>query len=113
MIERGNPLFALGQEPSRHVSDSTNFNVEDETNHDRTVKPVVCRGAHHEQSMLNEVDIDFRIPGLPHCVVKQLRTVVFVNSLRRWTGGWGPKGRSSTGGGRLARVPNLRVCKHL
>ena len=25
----------------------------------------------HEQSMLNEVDIDFRIPGLPHSVVKQ------------------------------------------
>ena len=28
-------------------------------------------------------------------------------------GGWGPQGRSSTGGGGLARVPNLRVCKHL
>ena len=32
--------------------------------HDRTVKPVVCRDASHaqghEQSMLNEVDIDFR-----------------------------------------------------
>ena len=43
--------------------------------HDRTVKPVVCRDASHaqghEQSMLNEVDIDFRIPGLPHSVVKQ------------------------------------------
>ena len=25
----------------------------------------------HEQSLLNEVDIDFRIPGLPHSVVKQ------------------------------------------
>ena len=37
--------------------------------------PVVCRDASHsqghEQSMLNEVDIDFRIPGLPHSVVKQ------------------------------------------
>ena len=30
----------------------------------------------------------------------------------RWPGGWGPQGRSPTGGGRLARVPNLRVCKH-
>ena len=27
--------------------------------------------------------------------------------------GWGPQGRSITGGGGLARVPNLRVCKHL
>ena len=27
-------------------------------------------------------------------------------------GGWGPQGRRSTGGGGLARVPNLRVCEH-
>ena len=27
-----------------------------------------------------------------------------------WPGGWGPQGRSPTGGGGLARVPNLRVC---
>ena len=45
--------------------------MEDETKHDRTVKPVVCRDANHQQSMLNEVDIDFRIPGLPHSDVKQ------------------------------------------
>ena len=45
--------------------------LEEETNHDRTGKPVVCRDTSHEQSMLNEVDIDFRIPGLPHSVVKQ------------------------------------------
>ena len=32
---------------------------------------------------------------------------------QRWPGGWGPQGRSSTGGGGLARVPNLRVCYHL
>ena len=30
-----------------------------------------------------------------------------------WPGGWGPQGRPKTGGGGLARVPNLRVCKHL
>ena len=30
-----------------------------------------------------------------------------------WPGGWGPQGRAETGGGGLARVPNLRVCKHL
>ena len=60
---------------TRSSDDSTNFNVGDETNHDRTVQPIVGRGASHEpsneQSMLNEVDIDFRIPGLPHSVVKQ------------------------------------------
>ena len=60
---------------TRSSHESTNFNVGDETNHDRTETPVVCRDASHaqghEQSMLNEVDIDFRIPGLPHSVVKQ------------------------------------------
>ena len=29
-----------------------------------------------------------------------------------WPGGWGPQGRPETGGGGLARVPNLRVCDH-
>ena len=56
---------------TRFSRDSTNFNVEEEANHDRTGKPVVCRDANHEQSMVNEVDIDFRISGLPHSVVKQ------------------------------------------
>ena len=47
--------------PSPH--ESTNFSVGDETNHDRTGKPVVGRDTNHEpdkeQSMLNEVNIDF------------------------------------------------------
>ena len=30
-----------------------------------------------------------------------------------WPGGWGPQGMSLTGGGGLARVPNLRVCAPL
>ena len=39
--------------------------------HDGTGKPVVCRDANHERSMLNEVDIGFGMPGLSHSVVKQ------------------------------------------
>ena len=42
--------------------------ISEEIIHDRTVKPVVCLDANHERSMLNEIDIDFRIPGLPHSV---------------------------------------------
>ena len=56
---------------TRFSHDSTNFNVKDETADDRTGKPVVCPDANHEQSMLNEVSIDFRMLGLPHSVVKQ------------------------------------------
>ena len=66
---------AQGASQTRSSHASTNFNIEDETNHDRTGTPVVCRDASHEQgheqSMLNEVNIDLRIPELPHSVVKQ------------------------------------------
>ena len=59
-----------GASQTRSSHESTNFNVGDETNHDRTGKSVVGRDKCHEpgneQSMLNEVNIDFRIPGLPH-----------------------------------------------
>ena len=46
---------------------------EEAVKHDRTVQPVVGRDASHEPSneQSNEVNIDFRIPGLPHSVVKQ------------------------------------------
>ena len=56
---------------TRLSRDSTNFNVEHETNHDRKEKLVVSRDANHECSMLHEVDIDFRVSGLTHAVVKQ------------------------------------------
>ena len=40
--------------------------------HDRTGQPVVNRDkSSHEQTMLNEANMDFRIPGPPHSVVKQ------------------------------------------
>ena len=56
---------------TRSSHDSTSFTVGDETIHDRTGRPVVNRDeSGHEQTMLNEVNMDFRIPGLPHSVVK-------------------------------------------
>ena len=80
MIERGNPSgrdtsHEPGASQTRSSHESTNFNVGDKTNHERTGQPVDCRDTSHEpgkeQSMLNEVDIDFRKLGLPHSVVKQ------------------------------------------
>ena len=73
MIEWGNPLLAVmkitSKEHPKHVSLMTARTPmwKMKQKHDRTVKPVVCRDANHEQSMVNEVDIDFRIPGLPFC----------------------------------------------
>ena len=54
---------------TRFSRDCKNVILEVEANHDRTVRPVVC--SQSERSMLNEMDIDFRISGLPHSVVKQ------------------------------------------
>ena len=64
-----------GRKAFRSQEIETRYFHEEAFKHDRTGTPVVCRDASHaqghEQSMLNEVDIDFRIPGLPHSVVKQ------------------------------------------
>ena len=57
---------------TRSCHESISFNVGDETIHDRSGQPVVNHDeSSHEQTMLNEVNIDFRISGLPHSVVKQ------------------------------------------
>ena len=60
---------------TRSSHESTSSNVGDETIHDRTLQPVVNRHeSGHEQTMLNEVNMDFRIPGLPHSVVKHAQS---------------------------------------
>ena len=60
---------------TRSFHESIRFNVGDETLRDRTVQPVVNRNdSSHEQTMLNEGDMDFRIPGLPHSVVKHAQS---------------------------------------
>ena len=56
---------------TRSCHESISFNFGDETIRDRTGQPVVNRDeSSHERTMLNEVNMDFRIPGLPHSVVK-------------------------------------------
>ena len=60
---------------TRSCHESISFNVGDETIRDRTGQPVVnCDESSHEQTMLNEVNMDFRIPGLPHSVVKHAQS---------------------------------------
>ena len=57
---------------TRSFHKSTSFNVGDETIRDRTGQPVVNHDeSSREHTMLNEVNIDFRIPGLPHSVLTQ------------------------------------------
>ena len=61
----------------KHVfcHESETFNVGDKTLCERTVRPVVNHDdPSHEQTMLNEVNIDIRIPGLPNSVVKHAQS---------------------------------------
>ena len=53
---------------SSHESDT--FNVDDEELRKRMEKSIADHGESHEPLVVNEADIDFRIPGLPHSVVK-------------------------------------------
>ena len=51
------------------------LNVEDETLRERSGQFVVNHDdSSHEQTMLNQVNMDFRIPGLPHSVVKHAQS---------------------------------------
>ena len=60
---------------TRSCHESIRFNIGDETLRDRWRQPVVnIDDASHEQTMLNEVNMDFRIPGLPHSVVKHAQS---------------------------------------
>ena len=67
----GRPVVCPQRGAPRSQEIATRSSREEAVIHDRTGRPVVCRDANHERSMLNEVDIDFRIPGMPHSVVKQ------------------------------------------
>ena len=41
---------------------------------ERTERPVIDHDVSHESIMVNEVNMDFRIPGLPHSVVKHAQS---------------------------------------
>ena len=60
---------------TRSCHESETFNVGDKTRRERTERPVVDHDdSSHEQTMLNEVNMDFRILGLPHSVVKHAQS---------------------------------------
>ena len=48
--------------------------LEMKTLHERTVRSVIVHDESHESIMVNEADMDFRIPGLPHSVVKHVQS---------------------------------------
>ena len=72
----GRPVATLhtaeAQDSSRVCSahDSDTLNVDDEVLRKRMEKSIAVHDENHEVMMVNEADMDFRIPGLPHSVVK-------------------------------------------
>ena len=62
---------------TRSAHESETFNVGDETLRERTERSVADHDVSHESIMVNEADIDFRIPGLPHSVVKHAQSTSF------------------------------------
>ena len=61
----------LGSEVARQAEGSRPTQPNPNPNHDRTVRPVVIGQPIGSSTTFNEVDIDFRVSGLPHSVVKQ------------------------------------------
>ena len=59
---------------TRSAHESETFNVGDETLRERTERSVADHDVSHESTMVNEADMDFRIPGLPHSVVKHAQS---------------------------------------
>ena len=61
---------------TRSCHESKTFNVGDETLRERTEGVVVDHDtlSPEQQTMLNEVNMDFRIPGLPHSVVQHAQS---------------------------------------
>ena len=59
---------------TRSAHESETFNVEDEILRKRTERSVADHDVSHESMMVIEADMDFRIPGLPHSVVKHAQS---------------------------------------
>ena len=85
----GRPVAALhtaeAQESSRirsaHESDT--FNVDDEVHRKRTERSVADHDESHESMMVEEADMDFRIPRLPHSVVKYVQSTSVQQLIQR------------------------------
>ena len=72
----GRPVATLhtaeAQDSSRVCSahEGVTLNVDDDVLRKRKEKSIALHDENHEPMMVNEADMDFRIPGLPHSVVK-------------------------------------------
>ena len=61
---------AAAQDDSQVCHEADTLNVDDEVLRKRMEKSNAVHDENHEPMMVNEADMNFRIPGLPHSVVK-------------------------------------------
>ena len=76
-IEQGDLLLthtAAAQDDSQVYHEANTLNIDDEVLRKRMEKSIVVHDENHEPMMVNEADMDFRIPGLPHSVVKHAQS---------------------------------------
>ena len=59
---------------SQVYHEANTLNVDGEVLRGRMEKSIVVRDENHEPMMVNEADMDFKIPGLPHSVVKHAQS---------------------------------------
>ena len=62
------------QDDPRENHDADMFNVDHEVRRTRMGKSIAVHDENHEPMMVNEAVMDFRIPGLPHSVVKHTQS---------------------------------------
>ena len=65
---------AAVQHDTQVYHEANTLNVDDEVFHKRMEKSIVVHDENHEPMMVIEADMDFKIPGLPHSVVKHTQS---------------------------------------
>ena len=68
---------AAVQDDSQVYHEANTLNVDEEGLRKRMEKSIVVHDENHEPMMVNEADMDFKIPGLPHSVVKHAQSTSF------------------------------------
>ena len=75
---KGRPVAILhtaaAQDDSQVCHEADTLNVDDEVLRKKWKNPLLFMTRIDEQMMVNEADMDFRIPGLPHSVVKNAQS---------------------------------------
>ena len=85
----GRPVATLHTAEAKHssrvcsVHDSDTLNVDDEVLRKRMEKSNADHDENHEPMMVNEADMDFRIPGQPQSVVKYAQSTRFRQSIQK------------------------------